>query len=190
MGGDLAAGAQCASVQKWTIDGSSAVWLIFKLLSHPPMHMVQNIDRSDDDSHHVGPLLERSPTIDRGHGMGGTWDMRHVGPINAPPDADPPPSVISKFTLEYVLTELSSSPYASHRFRQPPTGLQPKSVDPLMDGEFSVSNLGSAHLFPGSSARNPPSKSVNFGRFACRRAQCARCTLEYRSRNLGRSRRV
>ena len=87
LGGDLAAGAQCASVQKWTIDGSSAVWLIFKLLSHPPMHMVQNIDRSDDDSHHVVPLLERSLTIDRGHGMGGTWDMRHVGPIS---EATPP----------------------------------------------------------------------------------------------------
>ena len=54
------------------------------------MHMVQNIDRSDDDSHHVGPLLERSPTIDRGHGMGGTWDMRHAGPISeVPPDATP-----------------------------------------------------------------------------------------------------
>ena len=74
----MAAEAQCASVQKWTIDGSSAVWLIFKLLSHPPMHMGQNIDGSDDDPHHVGPLLERSPTIGRGHGMGGTWDMRHM----------------------------------------------------------------------------------------------------------------
>ena len=42
------------------------------------MHKGQNIDGSDDDPHHVGPLLERSPTIGRGHGMGGTWDMRHM----------------------------------------------------------------------------------------------------------------
>ena len=62
------------------------------------MHMGQNIDGSDDDPHHVGPLLERSPTIGRGHGMGGTCGT--WAPSANPPHTHtriPSPSVISKF---------------------------------------------------------------------------------------------
>ena len=53
---------------------------------------------SDDDPHYVGPLLERSPTIGRGHGMGGTCGT--WAPSANPPHTHtriPSPSVISKF---------------------------------------------------------------------------------------------
>ena len=126
------------------------------------------------------------------HGMGGTCGT--WAPSANPPHTHtriPSPSVISKFHSRVCFDRAQllaiCKPPISSTTNQTATEVR-RSTDGWRN--FSIKSRLSAPFPPGSSARNPPSKSVNFGRFARRRAQCARCTLEYRSRNLGRSRRV